>query len=147
MERVHKCALCRAVEQLPAETVVAAGDEWLTYVHPDLAQENCLWVQTRQHVEGLWSMTESQAASMGPTVSRAAQALRRARSAERVYVVSFGENHPHIHALVIARPPANRATEPRGTDLVAAVMSGFGHTDAAAAGRIAGSLRSYFGEH
>ena len=49
---------------------------------------------------------------------RVAAAIREATGAPTVYFLSFGENYPHFHFLVIARP-ADLAPEHRGAGILA----------------------------
>jgi diadenosine tetraphosphate (Ap4A) HIT family hydrolase len=115
------CALCADLEVLPAGAVVIDEPEWVVFVHPSYRRDGCLWVQAREHVEGLWSLTDAQAASFAEVARSSAAALRSAAAAPRVYVVSFGENFPHFHALLIARgddvPPSDRGLELVGSHL------------------------------
>ena len=45
--------------------------------------------------------------SFGPLSQRVAAAIQDATGAPTVYFMSFGENYPHFHFLVIARPPTS----------------------------------------
>jgi diadenosine tetraphosphate (Ap4A) HIT family hydrolase len=138
------CTLCRVVDSLPDSLVLASDGNWITYLHPSIPEPNCLWVQTRRHVEGVWSIEEAEAAAMGAAIRRAADALRRTRATERVYLISFGENHLHMHALVLRRPPGQGAAGLRGTALVDSVLSCMGEVDLEEAERVAAELRPGF---
>lgn len=139
-----ECSLCEVVDRLPDSLILASDAAWITYVHPSLADAGCVWVQTRQHVHGIWSMNEEQSSTMGTVMARAAEALRRSRGAERVYMVSFGENHPHMHALLVARPPGEGHGSLRGTALVETVLRQMGESSLDRAAQMAAEIRAGF---
>jgi hypothetical protein len=85
-------------------------------VHPDYGKPGCLWVAAKTHVEGLWGLTDSQAASFGSVFRAMAGSLLKVTDAEKVYIVSIGESLPHFHALLIARTESD--SDQRGLPLI-----------------------------
>jgi diadenosine tetraphosphate (Ap4A) HIT family hydrolase len=69
-------------------------------------------LRLRRHAEGWSEPTADELASFGPISQRLAAAIQSATGATGVYFMSFGENYPHFHFLVIARdaelPPESR---------------------------------------
>lgn len=64
-----------------------------------------LILKPRRHVEHLAELSEPEAASLGPLISKVSAALMRALGAEKVYVCSFGEVVRHVHWYLIPRYP------------------------------------------
>jgi diadenosine tetraphosphate (Ap4A) HIT family hydrolase len=139
MEGRH-CALCEADVTLPDAVIVERTDHWLVYVHPRYPTPGQVWVQTTEHVEGSWAMNPGQAASFGDVLQRAARAVRIGHRAERVYLVSFGENHQHFHAMLIARRLEDASN--RGLALVAQNLVETGEEDLPGASEAAAALRA-----
>jgi diadenosine tetraphosphate (Ap4A) HIT family hydrolase len=52
---------------------------------------------TRDHVEGPWSLSADDAATLGPALRDVARAAKAATAAERIHVVFLGENALHVH--------------------------------------------------
>lgn len=132
------CKICDLQAGGPPELEVYADDEWRALVPPDFARPGCVWLMTKRHVEGLAHLTDAQVGGFGRAVRCVSAALERVLGAERVYVVGFGENFPHVHALLIARPGDVNPGD-RGTALVAAHMTKGG--DVAAAGQAVAAMR------
>jgi diadenosine tetraphosphate (Ap4A) HIT family hydrolase len=69
-------------------------------------------LRLRRHAEGWSGPTAEELAEFGPVSQRIAAAIETATGATGVYFMSFGENYPHFHFLVIARdaelPPESR---------------------------------------
>lgn len=142
MTDAGECGLCAQLHDLPGEAVVLQTGDWAVYVNPSYPGQECVWVQAVSHVEGPWALSDAQADSFGPVVRAAATGLREARGAERIYVVSFGENHQHFHALVIARR-ADIGAQGRGLSLVGAILGSKGTPNVSAAAAMAADIRSH----
>jgi len=59
-----------------------------------------------RHAEGWAGLTLPEAAGFGAVSQRVSRAVQAVTGAPTVYFLSFGENYPHLHFLVIARPAA-----------------------------------------
>jgi diadenosine tetraphosphate (Ap4A) HIT family hydrolase len=99
-------------------------------------------VQTDAHTEGIWELDDARSASMGVALRAVTAGLIEVTGAEKVYVVSFGENNAHTHFLVIPIL-AGHPAEHRGPR--ALLQSGV-QPDPAASAAIAERLRSALGE-
>ena len=69
-------------------------------------------LRLRRHAEGWGGPSAEELTSFGPISQQLAAAIQSATGASNVYFLSFGENYPHFHFLVIARdaelPPESR---------------------------------------
>lgn len=130
--------LCEETPRIPEPVIVERSGDWLVYVHPKFPTDRTVWIQAVDHVEGMWSLTEDKAGSLGRVLRRIAWALQAAQQAERVYVVSLGERYPHLHLLLIARR-ADDGAERRGVPLVADAVAE--KPDPDVAGAAEGALR------
>jgi diadenosine tetraphosphate (Ap4A) HIT family hydrolase len=90
-------------------------------------------LRLRRHAEGWAGPTAEEIADFGAISQRLATAIEAATGATNVYFMSFGENYPHFHFLVIARdadlPPESRGASvlglrAEGRDLEAALDVG-----------------------
>ena len=85
--------------------------------HPAMPVPGWVAVQTRRHTDGLGELNHSEAAELGPLLSRVSEAVTRVTGSQRVYTYSLGEGCPHTHILV--GPPSGGL---RGTAFIAALL-------------------------
>ncbi len=74
-------------------------------------------VQLRRHVGWLTDMTDSELASLGPTLALVANAVAAETQPDRVYYSCFAESVPHVHFMLTPRG-ADVAHEHRGAALL-----------------------------
>jgi diadenosine tetraphosphate (Ap4A) HIT family hydrolase len=100
------CGIC---DLLAADTdVIAATPHFV--VTTGMGVPGWCMVSARRHeAAGLWALSDDESAALGPLLSRVAAALKATVSAERVYLLSFGEHALHFHVLLQARPPQTPA--------------------------------------
>ena len=69
-------------------------------------------LRLRRHAEGWTGPTAEELSDFGPISQKVATAIQTATGATGVYFMSFGENYPHFHFLLMARdadlPPESR---------------------------------------
>ena len=106
------------LEQSDAATVVFRDDTWSCDVAEGYDVPGWYILRLRRHAEGWAGLSAAEAASFGAVSQRVAAAIQEATGAPTVYFMSFGENYPHFHFLVIARP-ADLAPEHRGAGILA----------------------------
>ena len=71
-------------------------------------------VKTRAHRDSLWTMTDAEAAALGPFMQRVSAAIVEGMGAERVYVTMWVDAPPHhLHLVLWPRYPG----EERGSEL------------------------------
>ncbi|MDR0359568.1 MAG: hypothetical protein LBJ87_08920 [bacterium] len=112
----EECRICGYERQPPPGGWFFQTDHWSVGRHPTMQVPGWVACQLRRHAAGLADMTAEELASMGPTLALAARAIQDQTDAERVYFVSFGENHPHVHVVLIPRGP-NVSAEHRSSAL------------------------------
>jgi ATP adenylyltransferase len=82
-----------------------------------------LILQPRRHVEQIGDLTNEEAATMGPVMSAASQALNRIVEARKVYVCSFGSLLMHVHFYLVPLMAAIPA-DLNGSNLLNEVFAG-----------------------
>lgn len=112
------CLPCTLEDADPA-AVVYRDDRWACEVANGYEVPGWYFLRLRRHSEGWDGLTPEEAADFGIVSQRIARAIQEATGAPTVYFMSFGENYPHFHFLVIARPDG-LPPESRG----AAILSG-----------------------
>jgi diadenosine tetraphosphate (Ap4A) HIT family hydrolase len=140
------CELCRRVREGDPSLTVIDTPVWRVFLNEQFPAPGLVWVCAKEHVEGLWALTDEQAASWAVVLRQTAQAMRAALAAERVYVAHFGENHPHFHAVLLNRSAGQESPAEKGVSLLAATLaakSAPDAADAAAAARSAHALRAH----
>ncbi|HXP58638.1 MAG TPA: hypothetical protein VN847_27005 [Streptosporangiaceae bacterium] len=106
------CLIC-AMEDADDAVVVARDDLWACEVVPGYEVPGWFVLRTRRHAIGLPGLTPEELASFGPRARDAVAAVTEATGAPATYLMSFGENYRHYHALIAARgddvPPERRS--------------------------------------
>src|SRR3984885_10265230 len=110
---------------------------WAAEVAPGYEVPGWFFLRARRHAEKLTGLDEAETAAFGRRAHDLVSAVERVTGAPAVYLLSFGENYRHFHALVAARgdevPP-----ETRGWALLRLVADGRGVPAAHAVGGEAG---------
>ncbi len=105
------------LEVADAATVVFRDDAWSCEVADGYEVPGWFILRLRRHAEGWSGPTAAELANFGPLSQRLTAAIQEATGAPTVYFMSFGENYPHFHFLVIARD-ADLAPEHRGAGIL-----------------------------
>jgi diadenosine tetraphosphate (Ap4A) HIT family hydrolase len=113
------CVLCDRADALATADPgwLLRTAHWGVSVHPALPVPGWVAVQTSRHTEGLGDLNRSEAAELGPLLSRVSAAVTRVTGSERVYTYSLGEGCPHTH--ILAGPPRGGL---RGKAFIAALL-------------------------
>lgn len=131
------CLPCN-LEMADKDSVVYRDDTWACEVVDGYEVPGWYFLRLRRHSEGWGGLTPDETASFGVVSQRVAQAIQKTTGAPTVYFMSFGENYPHFHFLVIARPEG-LPPEFRG----AAILASRAETlDRGAALEVAGKVRA-----
>lgn len=101
---LHDGCLPCELESAATELVVLRDDMWSCEIPTGLEAPGWYFLRLRRHAEGWTDLTPSETSSFGAISQRLEAAIRTAMGVTKVYFMSFGENHPHFHFLVIARP-------------------------------------------
>jgi diadenosine tetraphosphate (Ap4A) HIT family hydrolase len=135
------CLICSMEEAEPASRVFL-DELWAAEVAPGFEVPGWFFLRARRHAEKLTGLDEAETATFGRHAHDLLSAVERVTGAPAVYLLSFGENFRHFHALVAARgdevPP-----ELRGYGLIKQVPEG---RDIPAAQALAGKVRLVYEE-
>lgn len=93
------CHICDALHD--REHHVYDEDGWFAFAAAEVP--GWMMLGTKQHVEGMWSMSPAQAAALGPAVRALGQALKQATGAHRCHIVYLGESGLHCHLAFFPR--------------------------------------------
>ncbi len=118
--------------------VVFRDDVWACEVTDGYDVPGWFFLRLRRHAEGWSGPTIAELAGFGPVSQRITGAIQQVTGAPTVYFMSFGENYPHFHFLVIARD-AELAPHQRGAGILALLAE---HRDRAGSLAVAARVRA-----
>ncbi|WP_029144793.1 HIT family protein [Microbacterium luticocti] len=125
------------LEAADDEAVVYRDDVWSCEVADGYDVPGWFILRLRRHAEGWEALTADELAGFGRVSQRLVAAIVAGTDATGAYFMSFGENYPHFHFLVTARP-ADLATEHRSAGILALRAD---HRDRAASLAVAADVR------
>ena len=96
------CLIC-SMEDVDASSRVFADQYWAGEVAPGYEVPGWFFLRARRHAEKLTGLNEPEVAGLGRHAHDLVSAVERVTGAPAVYLLSFGENYLHFHALVCAR--------------------------------------------
>ena len=136
-----ECLICSMEEADPASRVFL-DELWAAEVAPGFEVPGWFFLRSRRHAEKLTGLDEAETATFGRHAHDLVSAVEQVTGAPAVYLLSFGENYRHFHALAAARgeqvPP-----ELRGWGLLQLLAEG---RDVPAAQALAGDVRLAYEE-
>lgn len=106
------------LETAEAAQIIYRDDDWSCEIADGYDVPGWFVLRLRRHAEGWTGPDEEELAAFGPVSQRVSAAIQSAAGATGVYFMSFGENYPHFHFLVIARD-ADLPPESRGAAILA----------------------------
>jgi len=133
------CLLCE-MEQTAPGAVVFRDELWAAEVAPGYEVPGWYFLRVRRHAELLTGLDDAELAAFGRRARDLVAAVTEATGAPATYLLHFGENYRHFHALVAAR----------GADIPAARRGGNilglcpGHIDVAAAVALVPDVRAAY---
>ena len=137
----RECLICSMEEVDPASRVFL-DELWAAEVAPGFEVPGWFFLRARRHAEKLTGLDEAETATFGRHAHDLVSAVEQVTGAPAVYLLSFGENFRHFHALVAARgdqvPP-----ELRGYGLIQQLAEG---RDIPAARTLTGQVRLVYEE-
>ncbi len=105
------CLIC-SMEGSSSDSRVFLDELWAAEVAPGYEVPGWFFLRARRHAEKLSGLDDAEVATFGRRARDLVTAVEQATGAPAVYLLSFGENYTHFHALVAARgdqiPPAQR---------------------------------------
>jgi diadenosine tetraphosphate (Ap4A) HIT family hydrolase len=135
------CLLCDMEETDPASRVFL-DELWAAEVAPGFEVPGWFFLRARRHAEKLTGLDEAETATFGRHAHDLVSAVEQVTGAPAVYLLSFGENYLHFHALVAARG-AQVPPESRGWSLLGLLAEG---RDVPAAQALAKDVKAAYDE-
>ncbi|MFJ7125628.1 hypothetical protein [Streptomyces sp. NPDC098101] len=96
------CFMC-GLERNEDANVVFRDPLWSGEMVPGYDVPGWFVLRVRRHAERITGLDEDELASFGRRARDLVAAITEATGAPATYLMAFGENHPHFHALVTAR--------------------------------------------
>lgn len=132
----RECLICSMEETAP-ESRVFLDELWAAEVAPGYEVPGWFFLRARRHAERLTGLNDAETAAFGRRAHDLLSAVEQVTGAPAVYLLSFGENYRHFHALVAARGDEVPAAS-RGWGLLRLLAA---HRDIPAAQDLAGAVR------
>lgn len=105
------CLPCDLEAAEPA-AIIYRDNNWSCEIADGYDVPGWVILRLRRHAEGWSGPTAEELSDFGPISQKVATAIQTATGATGVYFMSFGENYPHFHFLLMARdadlPPESR---------------------------------------
>jgi diadenosine tetraphosphate (Ap4A) HIT family hydrolase len=133
------CLLCE-MEHGPPDAVVFRDQLWAAEVAPGYEVPGWYFLRVRRHAELLTGLSGAELSTLGHRARDLVAAVTAATGAPATYLLHFGENYRHFHALVAAR----------GADIPAGLRGGNilalrpGHVDVPSARTLASAVRKAY---
>ncbi|WP_410631613.1 hypothetical protein [Amycolatopsis sp. cmx-4-83] len=101
------------MEDADESSVVFRDDRWAAEVVPAYAVPGWFILRTRRHAERITGLDDGELDSLARRARDLVAAITEVTGAPATYLLVFGENYPHFHAVVAARgddvPPDRRS--------------------------------------
>ena len=97
-----ECLICSMEGADPASRVFL-DELWAAEVAPGYEVPGWFFLRARRHAEKLTGLDDAETATFGRHAHDLVSALEQVTGAPAVYMLSFGENYRHFHALIAAR--------------------------------------------
>lgn len=133
------CKICQ-MEESDSDNRVFSDEHWAAEVPSGLEVPGWFFLRTRRHAELITGLNTVETETFGQHAKDMVSAVERATGAPAVYLMSFGENHRHFHALITARGEEVPAEE-RGGGIVKTAKD---HIDPEAATAIARKVKTAY---
>jgi diadenosine tetraphosphate (Ap4A) HIT family hydrolase len=136
---VTECLLC-AMEDAADTSVVFRDSLWATEVVPGYEVPGWFILRARRHAERITGLDDGELSTFARRARDLVGAVTEVTGAPATYLLVFGENYPHFHALIAARgddvPPESRAGD--------ILRLRLGHADLGAAERLVPAVREAY---
>ena len=93
------CPLCAgpAMDEALMRTEVWSDDLWRLTTANVTEVAGFSYLEPRRHIADITELDGEEAATLGPTIARASNAIKEAAGGDLVYVYVFGDGVPHLH--------------------------------------------------
>lgn len=109
-----ECLIC-AMEDMDESWIVFRDDLWAAEIAPAFAVPGWFFLRTRRHAERITGLRAAELNSLARRARDLIAAVSEVTGAPATYLLVFGENYPHFHAVIAARgediPPGRRSGE------------------------------------
>ncbi|MGW7094691.1 hypothetical protein [Streptomyces sp. NPDC054874] len=133
------CFMC-GLEENDDASVVFRDPLWSGESVPGYDVPGWFVLRARRHAERITGLDEKELASFGRRARDLVAAVTEVTGAPATYLLVFGENHPHFHALITARD-AHVPEDRRSGDILKLRTE---YADAEAAARLVPEVRSAY---
>jgi diadenosine tetraphosphate (Ap4A) HIT family hydrolase len=101
------CHVCESIQGLGPEAIVYDEGPWTAYKMVDVPG----WISlgTKRHGEGIWTLTDEEADSLGRAARSIAAAVKQETGADLVHNVYLGTGAKHYHMGFFPRMPGEAA--------------------------------------
>ncbi|WP_394618943.1 hypothetical protein JNUCC0626_07540 [Lentzea sp. JNUCC 0626] len=107
-----ECLLC-GMEGIDDASIVFRDELWAAEVVPAYAVPGWFVLRSRRHAERITGLNDDELGSLAHRARDLVGAVTEATGAPATYLLVFGENYPHFHAVITARgedvPPHRRS--------------------------------------
>jgi diadenosine tetraphosphate (Ap4A) HIT family hydrolase len=99
----ESCHVCASLEKLTPEVTVFDEGPWVAFKMADVPG----WIQlaTKRHGEGIWTLTDEEADTLGRAARAVNAALMKVTGADLVHGVYLGAGAKHYHMGMFPRMP------------------------------------------
>ena len=133
------CLLCELERAAPG-AVVFRDELWAAEVAPGYEVPGWFFLRVRRHAELLTGLDDAERSALGHRAAGLVAAVTEATGAPATYLLHFGENYRHFHALVAARG-ADIPVAQRGGNILGLRP---GHVDVTAAVALVPAVRAAY---
>lgn len=98
----RECLIC-SMEGCDSASRVFLDELWAAEVAPGYEVPGWFFLRARRHAERLTGLDDAETATFGRRAHDLISAVEQVTGAPAVYLLSFGENYLHFHALIAAR--------------------------------------------
>ncbi|WP_218005717.1 hypothetical protein [Actinomadura hibisca] len=130
------CLMC-GLEDAGEAARVFRDPLWAAEIVPGYDVPGWFVLRARRHAERLTGLNDAELATFASRARDLTAAVTEATGAPATYLLSFGENHAHFHALIVARG-ADVPPDRRGGDILKLRET---HADPGAAARLLPAVR------
>lgn len=137
--RPSGCLLC-ATEDTDDASIVFRDELWAAEIVPGYEVPGWVILRARRHAERITSLSDDELDSFGRRARDLVAAVSDVMDAPATYLLVFGENYPHFHALIVPRG-AEVPEDRRAGDILKLRLDS---ADPASARRLVPALRAAF---
>ncbi|WNV83008.1 hypothetical protein [Umezawaea sp. Da 62-37] len=107
-----ECLMC-GMESVDEASIVFRDELWAAEIVPAFAVPGWFVLRSRRHAERITGLNDDELHSLARRARDLVGAVTEVTGAPATYLLVFGENYPHFHAVVTARgedvPPQHRS--------------------------------------